>query len=217
MPAEYKRSRLTAGIDVSLYRNYSPDVPLRAELGLPHDCPLVAAATLSSAPDDPQLFLAIAGTVLRDIPTVQFVWLGTARSRREVAFGAQQAGMEANVHTLPYTADLRSVLSQISVFLVTAPAATFGYVTCEAMALGIPVVAACDTDCEDVVWPGRTGYLVPPGEVELFSMALRVLLNDPELRSRLGRASRKRAVEQFDLSRITPELEELYLSLLDQR
>ncbi len=217
MAAEYKRPRLNAGIDVSLYKTYSSDVNIRAELGLPNDCPLVAAATMSSAPQDPAMFVAIAQTVLREIPSVQFVWLGTASSRREVAVGASLAGIEANMHDLPYTPDLRCVLSQLSVFVVTAAAATFGYVTCEAMALGIPVVAACDADCEEVVWPGRTGYLVPPGEVELFSMALRLLLNDPDLRSRLGRASRKRAIEQFDLSRITPELEELYLSLLDQR
>ncbi len=69
----------------------------------------------------------------------------------------------------------------------------FGVVCAEAMAHGRPVVASAVGGLLDLVVDGETGLLVPPGDVAALRGALKRLLEDPALRSRLGDAGRQRA------------------------
>ena len=64
----------------------------------------------------------------------------------------------------------------------------------EAMACGAPVIAsACDFGPREAVEPGRSGLLVPPGDVEALRSALDLLLSDPDLGRRFGLAAAARA------------------------
>ena len=71
------------------------------------------------------------------------------------------------------------------------------------MAHGRPVVAGAVGGLLDLVVDGETGLLVPPGDVGALRAALRRLLDDEELRHRLGAAARKRAEEQLSWERTT--------------
>ena len=75
----------------------------------------------------------------------------------------------------------------------------FGIVQIEAMACGKPVVST-DLPCSGVPWVNRheeTGLVVPPGDVAALRAALGRLLDDPELRSTLGRRGQQRAMTEF--------------------
>lgn len=66
-------------------------------------------------------------------------------------------------------------------------------VTCiEAMAHGRPVVASDVPGLRDLVVDGETGYLVPPRDPQRLRAALLALLDDPELRRKMGLAGRER-------------------------
>jgi glycosyltransferase involved in cell wall biosynthesis len=67
----------------------------------------------------------------------------------------------------------------------------FGLPALEAMAAGVPVVAAATTSLPEVV--GDAGILVGPGDVPAWAAAIGRLLADPDERARLGRAGRERA------------------------
>ena len=73
----------------------------------------------------------------------------------------------------------------------------YGVVAREAMARGRPVVASAVGGLLDAVEDGVSGLLVPPGDVPALRAALDRLLDDGELRARLGAAARERAVS-FD-------------------
>ena len=79
----------------------------------------------------------------------------------------------------------------------------FGVVCAEAMAHGRPVVAAAVGGLLDLVVPEETGLLVPPGDVRALRAALRRLLDDEELRHRLGAAARERVKQRFSWQRTT--------------
>src|SRR5262249_29173015 len=68
----------------------------------------------------------------------------------------------------------------------------FGVVCAEAMAHGRPVVASAVGGLVDLVVDDETGLLVEPGDVDALRTALRRLLDDEELRCRLGAAGRER-------------------------
>jgi glycosyltransferase involved in cell wall biosynthesis len=69
----------------------------------------------------------------------------------------------------------------------------YGVVCAEAMAYGRPVVASAVGGLLDLVVDGETGLLVPAGDVRALRGALERLLDDAELRRRLGAAARERA------------------------
>jgi glycosyltransferase involved in cell wall biosynthesis len=73
----------------------------------------------------------------------------------------------------------------------------FGVVCAEAMAHGKPVVASAVGGLLDLVVDGETGLLVPPGDVEALRQALVRLLDDADLRRRMGAAGRARVEARF--------------------
>jgi glycosyltransferase involved in cell wall biosynthesis len=79
----------------------------------------------------------------------------------------------------------------------------FGVVCAEAMAHGRPVIASAVGGLLDLVADGETGIHVPPGDVAALRSALRRLLDDPELRRRLGEAGRERVRERFSWDAVT--------------
>lgn len=84
----------------------------------------------------------------------------------------------------------------------------------EALAAGRPVVTTDVPGCRDAVTHGVQGLLVPPRDPAALAQALRRLIEDPELRARLGAAGRERAVREFSSRRVCDETLALYERIL---
>jgi glycosyltransferase involved in cell wall biosynthesis len=68
----------------------------------------------------------------------------------------------------------------------------------EAAAMGLPVIATDIRGCRQVVDHGKTGLLVPLGDVEALAAAVTDLAGAPERRQAMGNAGREKALRQFD-------------------
>jgi glycosyltransferase involved in cell wall biosynthesis len=84
----------------------------------------------------------------------------------------------------------------------------------EAAACGLPIVAADAPGCRDVVKNGDNGLLVPAGNVPSLAKALRILIADAGLRSRMGRQSRAVAEREFASEPVISETLAVYRSLV---
>jgi glycosyltransferase involved in cell wall biosynthesis len=80
----------------------------------------------------------------------------------------------------------------------------------EAMASGLPVVATRGGAFPEIVEDGRSGLLVPRGDVEALADALSELLADPGRRAALGREARARVLQSFSWDRVVERLREVY-------
>lgn len=94
---------------------------------------------------------------------------------------------EADVFVLPCQIDREGDRDGIPVVLM------------EAMAAGVPVVSGDLPALRELVIPGRTGELVPPGDVEALAERLAILLQDPDLRAERAKAGRQWVAEEFAL------------------
>lgn len=93
---------------------------------------------------------------------------------------------------------------------------TFGNVTLEAMACGLPVVAARATGSASIVKHGQTGYLVTPGSITSFADDLERYCRDPALRAAHGAAAlQESATYQWDA--INQTVADTYLRLIRQK
>jgi glycosyltransferase involved in cell wall biosynthesis len=166
----------------------------RATLGLPDHATVVGAVgrlTYQKAPED---FLAALRALAR--PDVTGVWVGDGELAGQVAARAREtpgvrvvlAGQRGNVPEL---------LPAFDVFALPSRYEGLPTAVVEAMVCGIPVVATAVNAVGDVVVPGETGLLVPPGRPHLMADAVRFLLDSPEASARMAAAARARLGKRF--------------------
>ena len=90
-----------------------------------------------------------------------------------------------------------------------------GQVVVEAMAAGVPVIAAAAGGPAEIVTDGVDGVLVPPGDVAALANALTRLAADARLRTELGAAGRRRA-DAYRGAVIAPRIAAVYHSVLSE-
>ena len=113
-------------------------------------------------------------------------------------------------------ADLGRAVASMDVLFNPSITETFGNVTLEAMACGVPVVAAAATGSQSLVDDHVSGRLITPGAVRQFAEALRCYIEDPALRTAHGRAGEERSLE-FSWDRINQAVADTYLRLIRQK
>src|SRR5687767_15447778 len=86
----------------------------------------------------------------------------------------------------------------------------FGIVPLEAMAAGVPVVAAAVGGLIDTVVHGVTGVHVPPRNPLAIADAVSMLLSDPEGLAQLGRAGAARAQSRYTWAKVAADTERVY-------
>ena len=83
-------------------------------------------------------------------------------------------------------------------------------VVLEAFAHGVPVITTPVGAIPEVVEPGRNGLLVTPGDVAGLAAAIRHVLENPELRHRMGEAARRDHAAKFEIGRYLLRLSEIW-------
>ena len=109
--------------------------------------------------------------------------------------------------------DLATAYASSDIFLFPSETETFGNVTLEAMASGIPAICADATGSRSLIRDGITGYLATPRDSSSFSHYVERLVIDTQLRQTMGRLARKRALE-FAWPVILSKIEGYYDTLL---
>jgi alpha-maltose-1-phosphate synthase len=113
-------------------------------------------------------------------------------------------GLEVHNDVRQADGKLEQILASADVFVMPGDVDTFGYAILEAMAASLPAVVPRLAAIPEVVDDGVTGLLVPPGDDDALTNALRRLVSDVSERTTMGLAARRRVLERFD-SRITTD------------
>ena len=137
---------------------------------------------------------------------------------KEVVHRARSLGLLENgtLQFLDPGTRVHKLLPGFDVFVLPSRAEGVGTVTLEAQACGIPVIASDVGSVSEVVLQGETGLLVAPGSVKDLESALRQLIGDPELRSRMGARGRERVREHFTAEHTAQTFASLYHEVRNQ-
>ncbi|HEX7715195.1 MAG TPA: glycosyltransferase family 4 protein, partial [Bacillota bacterium] len=85
-----------------------------------------------------------------------------------------------------------------------------GITAIEAMRAGLPVIASQVGGLAELVIDNETGVLIPPGNADAISEAIRKLLEDQALAQKMGQAGRKRFLNYFMVEQTTRKTVEVY-------
>jgi glycosyltransferase involved in cell wall biosynthesis len=130
---------------------------------------------------------------------------------------AKELGVVDAVRFLGYVAPVQRAIEDAAAVVVPSMGEGFGMVALEAMERARPVIAAEIGGLGELVEDGVTGRLVPAGEAEPLADAMVQVASDLPRAAEMGRAGRRRALEQFLQERCTDRTELLYQEALNGR
>lgn len=143
---------------------------------------------------------------------VTFDIIGNGDQRRNLEHLTKELGLTDRVtfHGLVSDEQLRATLSRATLFVIASIAELQSIATMEAMASGLPIVAADAVALPHLVHDGENGYLFRPGDVDdLAAKLTTVITQAPAERLRMQHASRE-GVKVHDMQRTLDTFEALY-------
>lgn len=123
-------------------------------------------------------------------------------------------GNAVRLHGFLPPVEIRDRLQRASTYLQTSLSEGLPTAVVEAMACGLPVVASDAGGTREAINDGVEGFLVPLRDVPAAADALERLWREPGLRRTMGKAARRRAVEEFGLEEQTARFADLYRKVI---
>jgi glycosyltransferase involved in cell wall biosynthesis len=142
-------------------------------------------------------------------PDVFLVLTGDGETRVKVESLVKELGVADAVH---FTGELRGhdLHQGFDISALASMSEGFPNTLIEAMAAGNPVVATAVGGTVDAVAENETGMLVPPGEPVAMAAAMMRLVEDAQLRVRLGMEGRRRAMERYTADQVIRAVQAMY-------
>jgi glycosyltransferase involved in cell wall biosynthesis len=150
-------------------------------------------------------------------PEAELWIVGDGSRRKSISEYAGQAPFGGRIRLMPGQLDIRPLLWQGSVLVLSSLEEGLPNVVLEAMASGLPVIATEVGGLPEVVEHGRTGLLVPSRNAAALADALSLLLSDEKIRAAFGREGAKRALHCYSKTRMVREYEQIFERLLNTR
>jgi phosphatidylinositol alpha 1,6-mannosyltransferase len=178
------------GVDAERFNPVHRDRELRASLGASDDKPLILFVARLRREKGLDMLVEVLARLAKGGPPHVCAIAGDGPLRESLR---RRCPITRFLGELDRGALARAYASA-DVFLYPSETETFGNVTLEAMASGLPTICANATGSDALVIPGRTGELAAPGDAAAFVDAITPLLLDRERRHTMGRAARARAL-----------------------
>jgi glycosyltransferase involved in cell wall biosynthesis len=193
---------------VTIPRTAESRAVARAELGIDDGTALIGTVGRIDYQKAPEhLIAAVAGLRHAD---AKAVWIGSGPGEREATALIHRAGLSDRFVLLGERSDVARLLPAFDVFAMASRYEGLPCAVVEAMRCGIPVVATAVNSVPDLVVPGETGVLVPPGRPGLLADAIDDLLDDRAKADRLAAAGRVAAGRTFDADGLAQVLDQVY-------
>lgn len=185
---------------------------LRRQLGIPHDAfHIVSAAELNENKNQSVIIQAIASLPYEDI---YYSICGDGPYVERLEQMIRDCGLERRVHLLGFRTDMEKILQSADCFAFPSRREGLGIAALEALACGVPVIAADNRGTREYMIDGVDGIVCFSDDVQAFARAISRLRDDPELCRRMGNAGRTIAVK-FSISEADTIMRGVYQEMLE--
>lgn len=199
---ENKSAVIYSAIDTGVFQPRPRNSTFRRRLGVGEDEVLIGIIARLSPVKDHHTFLKAAAKVHRQTPHARFLISGenAQLTRENLQKFAAELGIADRVVFLPRD-DSISVQDLIAALDIGVVASNGSEVICrvsvEYMAMGKPQVVTNINVLPEIVDDGKNGFVVPAGDPAAMADSLLQLVQNPQLRNRMGETARRYAVEKF--------------------
>lgn len=185
----------------------------RSEMGLPPESPIVGYVGRLRKEKGLTVLLDAAAIINRQRPEVRFLIVGDGELRDILYKRVQNLDLSDAVVFAGARQDVECLYQLMDLFVLPSFWEGLPLVILESMAGGTPVIATDLPGVRELILPGRTGWLVPPGDPESLAAAILAALSDPNKRLSVARAALQEVVPRFSLEYSVKQYEKIYKSL----
>jgi glycosyltransferase involved in cell wall biosynthesis len=189
---------------------------IRAELGLQPNDLVVGSVGRLHRQKNYAFFIKLAHSLSTHFKNARFVIIGDGNERQELKAQVVDLGLCGSVILAGFKADIPRILQAFDIFVLPSLYEGLPRAVMEAMTVGLPCVVTNVGGNAEAVAHGETGFVWPVGDLPNFVASLEQLLDNADLRQRMGQAGRERALRVFTADRMAGQYADLYNSLLQQ-
>jgi glycosyltransferase involved in cell wall biosynthesis len=182
----------------------------RYRLGIPEDSIVVGSIMRFGEEKRPLLWMEMARELHQDHPHVRFLLFGHGPMLESCRAFATANGLGEAVTFAGLTSDAWAALAAMDIFVLTSRLEGLPNVIIEAQSMGLPVVCSGAGGMSETFVDGSTGIAVPSSGAEDLARAVAGLLENPDLRNRMGSAARIHARATFGIERMLDETLDAY-------
>lgn len=215
-----KFTTVYSGMDVEPFlRAHEQRAAVRREYGITEDQIVIGKVARLFELKGHEFVVNAARQVISQCDGVRFMFVGDGILREDLQKRIEAEGLRDNfIFTgLVKPERIPQMLASMDVLVHASLREGLARALPQALIAGKPVVSFDIDGAREVVINGETGFLVAPEDTAGLAKALSTLALDPTLRSRLGSTGRERFTEQFRHQRMTAQLRQLYLQLLERQ
>lgn len=168
------------------------------------------------------IFLRAAALVHENFPDARFFIVGSAlfgeaEYEREVRSLTESLGISNLVTFTGFRSDVQNAIADMDLIVhASTTGEPFGQVIIEGMAAGKPVIATNGGGVPEIVEDGKTGILVPMGDVQAMADAISRVLADPALAATMGARGQERVRDHFTIEKKARKVEAVYQAMLSR-
>lgn len=155
----------------------------------------------------------VYNTIRQRVPS-KLVLIGDGPDRSNCERLCRDLKIYEDVKFLGKQAELVPLLSAADLFLMPSQSESFGLSALEAMACGVPVVSSSVGGLPELVAHGETGFIAEIGDIQRMARYAIDLLTNDQKHTLFAEASRRRAVEMFDIKKVVDLYERYYEKVL---
>lgn len=202
------------GIEIE---SFSPSPPTisRKELGIPQDAVLLIYLGRLSAEKNVGGLLKIFSIARERMGNIYLMLVGSGPMRRQLEKAVKEMNISHSVrfiNEIPFSA-VPGYLFSADIFVTASNSEVHPLTVIEAMAAGLPVVGRFEKGLNETVQHGTNGFIKSRSDEEAAADIVK-LASNPELRGRMGMASRQIS-KQFHIQNTIEQSIEIYQKLLD--
>ncbi len=212
---EDKYSLIHYGIDFSEFG--TKDQNIRKELRINTNDSVVCMVSCFKPQKSPQDFVRLAFLVKKLSPGSRFLLVGDGVLRKKIERLIRKFDLEKELILTGWRSDIPRILSGIDIFVLTSLWEGLPISVLEAMASSKPVVSTNTGGVAEVVVEGKSGFLVPPKDMNKMSERLIVLLKDKNMRESMGQNAADSLHLNFALTNMIENSRNLYEKLIKEK
>lgn len=196
------------GIDLSRFESVRVNkAEKRKEIGVPEDAFLLLSVGELNENKNHQVI--IKALVKLNDSTVHYAIAGVGDQKEYLLSLAKKLGVSEQVHLLGYRRDIPELNHVADVFCFPSIREGLPVAPIEAMACGLPVIAAENRGTCEIIVSDKNGFLCDYSDVDAFVEALNKVINDRTLFERFSENTYN-AVERFELRSVLNIIKEMY-------
>jgi glycosyltransferase involved in cell wall biosynthesis len=210
-------SEIKNGIDLKArcHLTDAEKICLKKQLGIDPNAPIVLTPIRFSKEKNLNILFQIAMDVTRMLPQAVCVIAGSGPEKENFDAKVKSYNLQERIKTIGFCADIPRLLAISDVFLLPSTIELHSIAIMEAMRQKVPVVVSKNVGCnDDFIRHCENGILLDPFTREGWAIAIVELLEDHDLRRRMGEAGYQTLVEEFDIKDVARKFEHIYESLL---